>query len=291
MSDTDTPPGFERLKIAAGFAADFGPIYGQARGRAGLVRVSRLLGSHQPPRRRAWRGARDLRRYAARGADADGAARAQTIADDQPYLWIISRRLAAATGSKARSFWSSAPAASPSRKRSDRQWRAGRPRQSDVLPFRGQAPRSTRRSSSRRRRLSPARRRRKVLQPLDRGPGFGAFFGPMGFRLDPPRLGFRVAGRHINLFGLCHGGALATFADYQIAPLRRARVVEGPFAADVEPQRRLPRPRAARRLDRSRDDASCARPGRYLFTQAVLSNANGPVARSTAIYAMAKAEV
>src|SRR5262249_34419261 len=65
------------------------------------------------------------------------------------------------------------------------------------------------------------------FEPLDPGPGFGAFFGPMHWR--PGRLGFRVAQRHINLFGVCHGGALAMFADYQIALLRRAGLVDGPF--------------------------------------------------------------
>ena len=82
---------------------------------------------------------------------------------------------------------------------------------------------------------------------------------------------------------------MATFADYQIAPLRRAKVARG---------------RSRRRLSLNVDYLGPARlgdwieaepilvraTGRYLFTQAVLSNAVGPVARSTAIYAMAKGE-
>ena len=111
----------------------------------------------------------------------------------------------------------------------------------------------------------------------------------MGLRLDPPRLGFRVASRHINLFGFCHGGALATLADYQIAPLRRTGVVTGPFAPTLSLNIDYLGP--ARLGDWIEAETTLSRAtGRYLFTQALLSNSDGPVARSTAIYAMSKGE-
>jgi uncharacterized protein (TIGR00369 family) len=125
--------------------------------------------------------------------------------------------------------------------------------------------------------------------PLDPGVGFGAFFGPMAFADGPPRLGFRVAPRHINLFGVCHGGALAMLADYQLAPLRRAGLVGGPFAPTLSLAVDYLGP--ARLGEWIEAEATLVKQtGRYLFTQAVLSNESGPVARSTAIYAMAKSK-
>ena len=122
---------------------------------------------------------------------------------------------------------------------------------------------------------------------IDGGAGFGEFFGPVYHDAERQRLGFRVAPRHINLFGLCHGGAVATFADYQIAPLRRAGAVSGPFAPTLSLNVDYLGP--ARLGEWVQLEATLARAtGRYLFTQALISNAAGPVARSTAIYAMTR---
>lgn len=46
--------------------------------------------------------------------------------------------------------------------------------------------------------------------------GFNAHCGPYWARHgdDGPVLGFRVEARHLNPSGVCHGGALAAFADY-----------------------------------------------------------------------------
>jgi len=115
-------------------------------------------------------------------------------------------------------------------------------------------------------------------------PGFGALFGPTHWRTGTTRFGFRVAQRHINLFGLCHGGAMAMFADYQILPLRLAGLLEGGFAPTLSLSVDFLGP--ARLGDWIEAEASLVkRTGRYLFTAAVMSNPAGPVARSTAIYA------
>ncbi len=126
--------------------------------------------------------------------------------------------------------------------------------------------------------------------PLDPGPGFGALFGPMACAPDParPRIGFRVAPHHLNLFGRCHGGALAMLADYQLAPLRISGVVApGGFAPTMSLQ--VDYLNGAHLGDWVEADCTLHRAsGRYLFTQALMSNAQGPVARSTAIYALTR---
>ncbi len=125
------------------------------------------------------------------------------------------------------------------------------------------------------------------FEPLDPGPGFGAVFGPMHYDRERGRLGFRVAQRHINLFGICHGGALTMFADYQLVPLRRAGIVKGPFAPTLSLN--VDFVGAARLNDWIEAEATLVRAtGRYLFTQAVLSREGGAAARSAAIFAMSR---
>jgi acyl-coenzyme A thioesterase PaaI-like protein len=53
--------------------------------------------------------------------------------------------------------------------------------------------------------------------------GFAADFGPIHGKRDGERVwfGFRVGADHMNAYGLAHGGALATFADMQLAALMR----------------------------------------------------------------------
>jgi len=58
------------------------------------------------------------------------------------------------------------------------------------------------------------------FEPIDLGNGFDARFGPVYMHKDGGRLGFRVASHHLNPVGGCHGGAMATFADMQIAAVR-----------------------------------------------------------------------
>lgn len=58
------------------------------------------------------------------------------------------------------------------------------------------------------------------FERIDLGQGFDRCFGPVYLHQDGGRLGFRVASHHLNPVGGCHGGAMATFADMQIAAVR-----------------------------------------------------------------------
>jgi uncharacterized protein (TIGR00369 family) len=217
----EPPAGFERLKIAAGFAADFGPIYGKREGE------------------RFWFGFRvDADHMNAYGLAHGGAL--ATFADMQlAALMRLGRLEAKQSPTISLSLDFLAPA-----RQGD--WvegeivlvkRTGRLAFSETILSVNGAPVVRAKGvfvhSERGASLDaaqplpmpqPIAPTPQGFEPLDPGPGFGAFFGPIGFRIDPPGLGFRVARRHVNLFVLCHGGALATFADYQIAPLRRAKV-------------------------------------------------------------------
>lgn len=57
---------------------------------------------------------------------------------------------------------------------------------------------------------------------LDAKPGYGEQFGPVyGSRTENGlRLAFRVLDHHLNHFNVCHGGAMATFADIQLIGVR-----------------------------------------------------------------------
>lgn len=55
---------------------------------------------------------------------------------------------------------------------------------------------------------------------MDLGPGFTATFGPVYLNRADDRLGFRVARHHLNPMEVCHGGAMSTFADMQIAVVK-----------------------------------------------------------------------
>ena len=58
------------------------------------------------------------------------------------------------------------------------------------------------------------------FEPLDLGGSFAASFGPVYVSWADNRLGFLVAERHLNPVGVCHGGAIATFADMQVAVVK-----------------------------------------------------------------------
>src|ERR1700677_423062 len=49
------------------------------------------------------------------------------------------------------------------------------------------------------------------------GGGFAEIFGSVYVNHATRAMGFRVAPRHLNPVGVCNGGAMATFADMQIA--------------------------------------------------------------------------
>ena len=54
-----------------------------------------------------------------------------------------------------------------------------------------------------------------VAWPL--GGGFAEAFGPVYVNHAARAMGFWIAPRHLNPVGVCNGGAMATFADMQIA--------------------------------------------------------------------------
>ncbi len=283
----DPPPGFDQLKIAAGFAADFGPIYGKRDGERFWFGF-RVGADHMNPRGVAHGGAlatfADMQLAALMRMGRLEAKQSPTISLSLDFLspvqsgdWVEGEIvLVKRTGRLAFSEAILTVEGSP------------------VVRSKGIFVHSDRGASLDAARPEPPPPGEPIapppgFEPLDPGPGFGVFFGPIGFRADPPRIGFRVTERHVNLFGLCHGGALATFADYQIAPLRRAKLVGGPFGATLSLNIDYLVP--ARLGDWIEAEPILVRAtGRYLFTQAVLSNAEGPVARSTAIYATTKRE-
>jgi uncharacterized protein (TIGR00369 family) len=55
---------------------------------------------------------------------------------------------------------------------------------------------------------------------VDQADGFPGRFGPVWRDLAQQKMGFRVTEDHMNHVGSCHGGAIAAFADYQIAAVR-----------------------------------------------------------------------
>jgi acyl-coenzyme A thioesterase PaaI-like protein len=122
------------------------------------------------------------------------------------------------------------------------------------------------------------------FEALDLGPGFAQAFGPVYVRRATSSLGFRVAPCHLNPVGVCNGGAMATFADMQIA----AVIKSGPGTApghqptiSLSVDYLAPAPvdawveAAVMLVKRTRT---------LIFTQALITANGDPVARSTAIY-------
>jgi uncharacterized protein (TIGR00369 family) len=58
---------------------------------------------------------------------------------------------------------------------------------------------------------------------IELGEGFGEHFGRMYIKTSPEGdvLGFRVLEHHLNKAGFCHGGAIAFFADMQLAAVEQ----------------------------------------------------------------------
>ncbi|MES2681956.1 MAG: PaaI family thioesterase [Pseudomonadota bacterium] len=115
------------------------------------------------------------------------------------------------------------------------------------------------------------------------GSGFSSLFGPVYRHHTESRLGFRVAPQHLNPVQVCHGGAMATFADMQIAVvapglgtqaghtptihLDMDYLAVAPLGSWVE--------MAVTRLRETRN---------LIFTQALITADGEPVARSSGIY-------
>lgn len=89
---------------------------------------------------------------------------------------------------------------------------------------------------------------------MDRGLGFGDHLRPFYRRVSgqDSSLGFVVGPQHVNLMGICHGGALMTLAD---------------MAAAVSLHVRCDKPRPAPTINLSFDFMSPGLPGRWLHTR------------------------
>ncbi|MDE3175679.1 MAG: PaaI family thioesterase [Pseudomonadota bacterium] len=284
----NAPPGFVRLEIAAGFAADFGPIYARRDGE------------------RVWYGFRVEDKHLNPRGIAHGGALA-TFADMQLAALMRAGRLTpkqAPTISLSLDFLKPVPPGAWVQGEIDLVARSGRLAFSQCLLTVDATPvaRASAKFAYSEKAASldpsePAPPRPAFVaspppegfEPFDFGPGFGAFFGPAFWRPGSTRFGFRVTPRHINLFGFCHGGALVTFADYQLGPLRRAGLAQGPFAPTLSLSMDFLGP--ARLGEWIEAEATLLRAtSRYLFAQALLTNAKGAVARSNAIYAISSGE-
>lgn len=122
------------------------------------------------------------------------------------------------------------------------------------------------------------------FEPISLGPGFAQAFGQVYVNRASHSIGFRVAPHHVNPVGVCSGGALATFADMQIAGV----MVHGPGSSDNH----------SPTISLSMDYVAVAPLGSWveaavtlvrktrtmLFTQAILTTNGSAIVRSNAIY-------
>ncbi|MDR8398385.1 PaaI family thioesterase [Paraburkholderia sp. USG1] len=115
------------------------------------------------------------------------------------------------------------------------------------------------------------------------GAAFMSQFGPLYLCSETSTLAFRVAPNHLNPVDMCHGGAMATFADLQVIAIR-----PGADRADQH----------SPTISLSVDYLAPARLGAWveadvtlvkstrtmIFTQALIAVDGNIVARSSAIY-------
>ena len=71
------------------------------------------------------------------------------------------------------------------------------------------------------------------FEPLDLISGYSVAFGPVYLNRSERKLGFRVEKSHLNPFGLCHGGAMATFADLQVIAVKDGPGIKPGFSPTV----------------------------------------------------------
>jgi len=113
--------------------------------------------------------------------------------------------------------------------------------------------------------------------------GYGTAFGPVWLNMPARKLGFRVSERHLNVAGTCHGGALATFADLQVAALRdEPRVKSGHLPTIMITVDYLSPALLGAWVEAQVSLAKATRT--LIFTNALLVADGTPVARSAGIY-------
>ncbi len=121
------------------------------------------------------------------------------------------------------------------------------------------------------------------FEPIDLGSGFNARFGTVYLHQGGGKLGFRVASHHLNPVGSCHGGAMATFADMQIAAVSPGLGTKAGHMPTISLSVDYLAPA---RLDTWVEAVvTLVKLTRTLaFTQALITADGDPVARSTGIY-------
>lgn len=121
------------------------------------------------------------------------------------------------------------------------------------------------------------------FEPFNLGPGFTEAFGPVYRHVSETKLGFRVELRHMNPVDACHGGAMATFADMQIAVLKPGLGTQGGHLPTVSLSVDYLAP--ARLGAWVVADVMLVKTTRTLvFTQAMITVDGAVVARSSGIY-------
>ena len=121
------------------------------------------------------------------------------------------------------------------------------------------------------------------FEPLDLISGYSVAFGPVYLNRSERKLGFRVEESHLNPFGLCHGGAMATFADLQVIAVKEGPGIKPGFSPTVSMSVDYLSP--ARLGDWVEATVTLAKATRSLiFTQALITADGETVARTTALY-------
>jgi uncharacterized protein (TIGR00369 family) len=117
----------------------------------------------------------------------------------------------------------------------------------------------------------------------DVGTGFSIELGDVFLDLVKARLAFRVTEKQCNPFGVCHGGAMATFADAQILAVRGGPVIADRHTPTISLSVDYLRPAALGSLVEAAVTLLRAT-GTVIFTQALISVDDVLVARSSAVY-------
>lgn len=117
----------------------------------------------------------------------------------------------------------------------------------------------------------------------DAGTGFSVELGDIFLDSVRSRLAFVVSEKQCNPFGVCHGGAMATFADAQILAVRSGPVVADRHTPTISLSVDYLRPAPLGSLVQAEVTLLRAA-GTVIFTQALISTDGVLVARSSAVY-------
>ena len=121
------------------------------------------------------------------------------------------------------------------------------------------------------------------FEPLGLGAGFSSLLGPVYVDRAGGRLLFRPDERHANPVGTVHGGAIATFADAQVAAVRRGAESGRPHHATISLSVDYIAPAVVGCwLEMRVELVKLTRT--MVFTQATILSDGAIAARSTAIY-------